>query len=446
MNAPDSDLALCMNTRTLVLAAAVVIGSCTASLLARPDPAAAAQKDDEQAPPPIFSTLDFDKALAQTKGTDKVLIAKFTAEWCGPCKMMDRTTWRDDKVVTWVKDNGLAVQVDVDKQRKVASEYAVRAMPTMILFKNGEPVDRTVGYRDAAALLRWAENAKAGKTELDAMEDKAKAQGDELSIRERMDLARSFVQGEKFDRATREYLWLWNNMLKKEPAMYGVRLSFMASEIEDLCAQDKAAHAAFTQVRDTTETRLKGEDKSWDDLADWITLNQILREPAKTLAWYDRIKGDPAAAETIERSAFRLQPLLEAEDRWADVGQLVRNPIKTLKSDHQLATMNRPMGNADAELRKRVQEIALEGFRERTANLYFALLAADRGMDAERYADAAIKLDDTSSMRVELVRRAIEGQQGTEQQLRLLDEAEKKGADVDELRTQVKQELAKKAG
>lgn len=435
-----------MKTHTLILAAAVMIGFSAPCLFAEPDPSPAAQKDGAHEPPPVFSTLEFDKALAQTKGTDKVLIAKFTAEWCGPCKMMDRTTWRDDKVVKWVKDNGLAVQVDVDKQRKVASAYAVRAMPTMILFKNGEPVDRAVGYRDATALLRWAENAKAGRTELDAMEDNAKAQGDGLSIRERMDLARSFVQGEKFDKATREYLWLWNNMLKKEPAMYGVRLSFMAGDIEDLCVQDKGAHAAFAQVRDTTETRLKGEDKSWDDLADWITLNEILREPAKTLAWYDRIKNDPEARETIERSGFRLQPLLEAEDRWADVGLLVRNPIKSLKDDHQMATMNRPMGNADAELRKRVQEIALESFRGRAANMYFALLAADRTMDAERYADEAVKLDDTPTMRVELVRRAIEGNQGSDQQLRLLDQAEKSGADVAELRALVKKELAKKAG
>ena len=441
-----------MLTRTLIVAGA--IGLVFNATLAMADPEPSGSKDqgahapqaDAKALPPVFSALSFDKALAETKGTNKLLVAKFTAAWCGPCKMMDKTTWRDDKVVQWVKDNGLAVQVDVDKQQKIAREYGVQAMPTMILFKNGEPVDRTVGYRDASGLLRWMENAKAGKTELDAMEDKAKAQGDDLSIRERMDMARSFVQGGKFDKATKEYLWLWDNMLKKEPAMYGVRLSFMAGDIEDLCAQDNTAHDAFTKVRDSTEARLKGEDKSWDDLADWITLNQILRQPAKTLEWFDRIKGDPDSAQTLERFAFRLLPLLEEQERWADVGRLVRDPVKAIQRDHAMATMRMPMGNADAELRKRVQDMAMENFRSQAANMYMGLLAADRKVDAERYADEAAKLDDTSATRVELVRRAVEQGYASDQQLRLLDEAEKKGADVTELRAQVKKELAKKAG
>jgi thiol:disulfide interchange protein len=67
-------------------------------------------------PPPVFKQASFKDALAETVGTDKILIVKGTAEWCGPCKQMDRTTWRDQKVVQWVKDNGLAIQVDVEPQ------------------------------------------------------------------------------------------------------------------------------------------------------------------------------------------------------------------------------------------------------------------------------------------------------------------------------------------
>ncbi|MBX3381853.1 MAG: thioredoxin family protein, partial [Phycisphaeraceae bacterium] len=113
--------------------------------------------------PPAFSDLTLDAAIKQVEGTDKLVLMKFTADWCMPCKAMDQTTWRDDKVVAWVKDHGVAIEVDVDKEPKVSERYQVAAMPTMVMIRGGNEIARKAGYMDTDRTLQWLEDASTGK-------------------------------------------------------------------------------------------------------------------------------------------------------------------------------------------------------------------------------------------------------------------------------------------
>jgi len=71
---------------------------------------------------------------------EKVLV-DFYAEWCGPCKMMAKTLEK-------VESDLQAVKVNVDTFEKLAREYGVMSIPTLILFENGEEVKRNVGFLD----------------------------------------------------------------------------------------------------------------------------------------------------------------------------------------------------------------------------------------------------------------------------------------------------------
>ncbi len=84
----------------------------------------------------------------------------------------------------------------------------------------------------------------------------------------------------EFETATGHYLWLWEHMLEHQPAMYGVRLSFMAGEIEELVAAHEPARRAFTLKRDALGERLEDDPTPRDQeiLVDWVALNQILRD------------------------------------------------------------------------------------------------------------------------------------------------------------------------
>lgn len=400
--------------------------------------------------PPVFKQASFKDALAETVGTDKILIVKGTAEWCGPCKQMDRTTWRDEKVVRWVRDNGLAIQVDVDKEEKVAASLKIRAMPTMIAFKDGKEVDRIVGGRGAKELLAWADDVKAGKTT--AMKtheklEKAKAPGAEMPIAERLELASELKDSEKFAEATEQFAWLWQNMVEEEPSYSGVRVSFMASDMQELAATSELAKQTFTKLRDDAQARLEGEDKAFEDLSDWIVLNRIVDDQGRTLEWFDRIKDRPSAPQTIARVSHLIDDLLKEENRWADWGKLLRNPDAKVRQNYGLLqmTMSVQAGQADDDQKERMTASLRGHYRRSAGEMYSALLAAGRDEDAARVAGVVIELDDTAEARIALVQAAMMVNQSRAEQSTLLDGADAKGGNVKKERQWLNAALAKSA-
>ena len=88
---------------------------------------------------------DFDKIIAESKPT----LVDFFATWCGPCKMQAPIL---EQVKNRVGDAANVIKVDIDRNNAIAAKYRVQSVPTLILFKNGEPVWRTVGLQQADLL------------------------------------------------------------------------------------------------------------------------------------------------------------------------------------------------------------------------------------------------------------------------------------------------------
>lgn len=87
----------------------------------------------------VLNEDNFDNTVA-----NGLVLVDFWATWCGPCKMLAPTI---DAIATEYKDRVVVGKVDVDECEAIARRFGIMSIPTLFLFKDGEVVEKLVGYR-----------------------------------------------------------------------------------------------------------------------------------------------------------------------------------------------------------------------------------------------------------------------------------------------------------
>lgn len=83
--------------------------------------------------------VSFDQAVLKA---DRPVLVDFWATWCGPCRAIAPKL---EELATEMAAEVVVAKVDVDSNQQTAARYGIRSIPTLILFKNGQPVDQIMG-------------------------------------------------------------------------------------------------------------------------------------------------------------------------------------------------------------------------------------------------------------------------------------------------------------
>ena len=95
-----------------------------------------------------------DSFAADVLGSDKPVLVDFWAEWCGPCKMIGPSL---EELSDELGDRVTITKINIDENPDAPTKYGVRGIPTMILFKDGQPAATKVGAAPKGQLKAWLE-------------------------------------------------------------------------------------------------------------------------------------------------------------------------------------------------------------------------------------------------------------------------------------------------
>jgi thiol-disulfide isomerase/thioredoxin len=349
-----------------------------------------------------FSDLSFEAASKQAAQTGKIVLVDFYTTWCGPCKMLDKTTWTDAAVIQLLEQKTVALRLDAEKEAALSKRYKIAAYPSVLLLKpDGTEIDRLVGYKEPKAFMEDFNAALQGKDSIARARDQLTAAGTN-DPSARMQFGTALAQKGKDAEALTEFLWCFDHGLEASPSFVGVRLSFLLMYINNLAAHYPPARQALETRRDERQAKVAAGSTDFRTIQDLVSLNKTLGQEEKNLAVFDQL---PAGSKTRGLiSPLLTEQFLEAK-RYADVLEGTDGKTAFSKAVDRFNMVLNSLGK-DNPMRERTEA----NFRQMTINKgaqsFEALAGLNRNQEGRDLAGQILKFDSSPDTRTLLAQAA----------------------------------------
>lgn len=355
--------------------------------------------------------MSLEDATLLSESSGLLLVIDFTAEWCLPCKKMDASTWVSSRVDTWIKQNAVAVQIDIDADRELVRSLRISALPAVVAMKGGKEVARLGGYAGPDDMLVWLESARAGDDQVDALRQLTNDRSGltrQQFFRVRQ-LARLLTERGDDVAAIAEYEWVWRSLIANPGRSSLAHLTVLSNDMAILASYSDEAVAVFARLRNDAGTRLRSETRSWIDLTSWVLLNNVIKDTQATLDWVDRVHKEPGGEKSIAYVLGCIEDILILNGRWQAYGDAIKDPRSALR-DRAVGAVLAQHLSYDVPADRRdivIADLRTDAIRKGAA-IHVALLAAGREEEAWHIAADLRNLFKDESIGAVVVPLAIE--------------------------------------
>jgi thioredoxin-related protein len=387
-----------------------------------------------------FQPISFESACKKAKQEKKVVLLDFCTTWCGPCKMLDRTTWKDGKVRAWIRDNTVAIKIDGDQNRELCSKFVIRSYPTLLFLRSdGAELKRLIGYRDAKEFLDDAKGAVRDKYGVSRAGTTVENRGKDDPLN-RMQNGAALAQNGKKKEALAEYLWCYDHGLEASPAFKGMRLSYLLAYIRQLGNDYPPAIEALRVRRDRAENELlndksvkkttdtSGHPRSRFDAASEVAaINRELNQQERTASVYKKLMagGEEDRRVLCVLIDDAIDPLIKSNE-YSSIVAGFPNPLAAVE---QKIESYQSMKDAEESDPQNTDRRSSELFRRRALNhgskIFEALVGVKDSTNAQKVAARLLQFDGGRAIYETLMEHALRAN-GHEQVIWLLELARKK--------------------
>ena len=339
-----------------------------------------------------FRELTFDQALSTAKKEKKLVMVDFYATWCGPCKMLDRTTWKDEKVQAWLKKSTVPLKIDAEKERELASRYHINAYPTMVFIQpDGTVKGRLRGYLPPEQFVGQAEAAVTGEGALGAAKASVKASPNDPNAH--VALADALSESGKQKEALAEMVWAFDHGLENDPGFAKARATTLLGSMSELAKEYPPARQALVERRAAARAKLiagAADPVARDDLP---RLDFALGQRDSTIRVFEELKNlGPSHEESRRAIGVAISDLLFERQRYADflacAGDMTGKLESLLSKAVQAEAEVDSLPNGDQKRAYIGQQ--LTAIWNASLQGYEALLGGGKKEDADRVAQAIL--------------------------------------------------------